>query len=71
MTNIIEASTPPVINNRFPASLPEPWLKQWNEFVRKAVSDTARRMGNGKLTLPIWFCRPALGIPPPVKVPKC
>ncbi len=23
------------INNRFPASLPEPWLKQWNELLEK------------------------------------
>ena len=35
MTNIIQASQPPVINNKFPASLPEPWLKQWNELLEK------------------------------------
>ena len=27
--------TKPAINNRFPASLPEPWLKQWNELLEK------------------------------------
>lgn len=25
----------PVINNKFPASLPEPWLNQWNELLEK------------------------------------
>jgi len=35
MTNIIKATTAPVINNKFPASLPEPWLKQWNELLEK------------------------------------
>lgn len=25
----------PVINNRFPASLPKPWLNQWNELLEK------------------------------------
>ena len=35
MTNIIQARIPPVINNRFPASLPEPWLKQWNELLEQ------------------------------------
>jgi phosphoadenosine phosphosulfate reductase len=27
--------TKPAINNRFPASLPEPWLKQWNELLEQ------------------------------------
>jgi len=26
------------INNRFPASLPEPWLKQWNESLEKLTA---------------------------------
>ena len=26
------------INNRFPASLPEPWLKQWNETLEKLTA---------------------------------
>ncbi|MFT5635960.1 MAG: phosphoadenosine phosphosulfate reductase [Cognaticolwellia sp.] len=35
MTNIIKASIAPVISNKFPASLPEPWLKQRNELLEK------------------------------------
>ncbi|MFT5757333.1 MAG: phosphoadenosine phosphosulfate reductase [Alteromonadaceae bacterium] len=31
---MINASKP-TINNRFPASLPEPWLNQWNELLEK------------------------------------
>jgi phosphoadenosine phosphosulfate reductase len=31
MTNVQK----PVINNRFPSSLPEPWLNQWNELLEK------------------------------------
>jgi phosphoadenosine phosphosulfate reductase len=38
MTNIIKASTTSVINNKFPASLPEPWLKQWNELLEKQTA---------------------------------
>jgi phosphoadenosine phosphosulfate reductase len=29
---------PSVINSRFPASLPEPWLKQWNELLEKQTA---------------------------------
>lgn len=37
-----------VINSRFPASLPEPWLKQWNELLEKqsAVSRIEWTMEN-------------------------
>ena len=35
MTKIITASKAPAISNKFPASLPEPWLKQWNELLEK------------------------------------
>ena len=28
------------INNRFPASLPKPWLEQWNEDLEKKTSIT-------------------------------
>ena len=35
MTSIINVKAPPVINNRFPASLPEPWLRQWNELLEQ------------------------------------
>lgn len=30
--------TKPAINNRFPASLPEPWLKQWNELLEQQTA---------------------------------
>ncbi|WP_440874996.1 phosphoadenylyl-sulfate reductase [Thalassotalea sp. PLHSN55] len=33
--------TKPAINNRFPASLPKPWLNQWNELLEKETA-TAR-----------------------------
>lgn len=35
MTNVTQVATKSVINNRFPASLPEPWLNQWNELLEK------------------------------------
>lgn len=35
------ADNKPVINNRFPASLPKPWLNQWNELLEKETA-TAR-----------------------------
>ncbi len=41
MTNLTASASPNVINNRFPASLPEPWLKQWNEQL-EAQSATQR-----------------------------
>lgn len=38
MTNVPTKATKPVINNRFPASLPEPWLKQWNELLEQQTA---------------------------------
>lgn len=35
MTNNTQATASTVINNKFPASLPEPWLTQWNELLEK------------------------------------
>lgn len=35
MTNIVQTSSQSVISNKFPASLPEPWLNQWNELLEK------------------------------------
>lgn len=35
MTNVPSVTGKPLINNRFPASLPEPWLKQWNELLEQ------------------------------------
>lgn len=35
MTSIIQTVPSKVINNKFPASLPEPWLKQWNELLEQ------------------------------------
>lgn len=35
MTNTITPTSTSVINNRFPASLPESWLVQWNELLEQ------------------------------------
>ncbi|GLX78945.1 phosphoadenosine phosphosulfate reductase [Thalassotalea insulae] len=35
MTNVSAPVSGTVINNRFPASLPEPWLEQWNESLEQ------------------------------------
>ncbi|GHG04174.1 phosphoadenylyl-sulfate reductase [Thalassotalea marina] len=38
MTNTIPTNPGRVINNKFPASLPEPWLNQWNELLEKQTA---------------------------------
>ncbi|WP_206483234.1 phosphoadenylyl-sulfate reductase [Thalassotalea sp. G2M2-11] len=35
MTNIPSQASSSVINSKFPASLPEPWLRQWNELLEQ------------------------------------
>ncbi len=35
MPSLIASADKAVINNRFPASLPKPWLNQWNELLEK------------------------------------
>lgn len=35
MTNTLPADVSSAIVNKFPASLPEPWLNQWNELLEK------------------------------------
>jgi len=46
-------NTSTVINNRFPASLPEPWLKQWNELLEK--QDAVGRIEWAMENLPSHF----------------
>lgn len=35
MTNLTQTANGAAISNRFPASLPEPWLNQWNELLEQ------------------------------------
>ncbi len=36
--SMLETQVKPTISNRFPASLPEPWLNQWNELLEEQTA---------------------------------
>jgi len=38
VNSVLDTQVKPTISNRFPASLPEPWLNQWNELLEEQTA---------------------------------